>query len=448
MPQHVPHSPSSSPALVSSRAPVATEGASSLPLIEAYRQVRALSEALCQTLECEDYVVQSMPDVSPTKWHLAHTSWFFETFLLADVPGYRPFHASFAFLFNSYYNGVGPQFHRPHRGLLSRPTVAEVYDYRKHVDLHMGTLLEDVSDRDEVVERTTLGLHHEQQHQELILMDIAHVFWNNPLRPALRPDAAQPSSAPAPPLRWFSGPAGKDSGICDIGHAGAGFCYDNETPRHPVLLAPFELASRCVTNSEYLEFIEDGGYDTSELWLSDGWAMLRDLGWRAPLYWERRDGGWHEMTLGGMRPLDPYAPVVHLSHYEADAYARWAGARLPTEFEWEAVAATLPATDLERGNFVESGRLHPTAAQDLDDRPAQLLGDVWEWSGSAYLPYPGYHPAPGAIGEYNGKFMSNQMVLRGGSCVTSTTHIRPSYRNFFPPSARWPFTGVRLARDA
>lgn len=426
-----------------------------------YAQIRAATEDLCRTLEPEDYVVQTMDDVSPTKWHLAHTSWFFETFLLRALrPDYRPFHPAFEVLFNSYYNTVGPQFSRPRRGLLSRPTVREVQAYRRHVDEHMMRLLADAPAP--ASERTILGLHHEQQHQELMLMDIEHVFWSNPLRPALREDAAPPSAHAAPPLRWCRGP----EGVHAIGRDPdqAGFCFDNEMPRHAVLLQPFELASRCVTNAEYLAFVRDGGYARPEPWLSDGWAAIQSQGWRAPLYWEERDGAWWEMTLGGMRPLDPHAPVVHVSHYEADAYARWAGARLPTEAEWETMAA--PEATIETigepgeqpaGNFVESGRLHPTAAPAAAvftgtgagaERPTQLFGDVWEWTASAYLPYPGYRPAPGAIGEYNGKFMSGQMVLRGGACITPAAHIRSTYRNFFPPGARWPFTGLRLARDA
>ena len=423
-----------------------------------YAHIRAASEALCRTLEPEDYVVQTMDDVSPTKWHLAHTSWFFETFLLrALVPDYRPFHPAFELLFNSYYNTVGPQFPRPRRGLLSRPTVREVLAYRGHVDEHMARLLADAP-RPPARERTVLGLHHEQQHQELMLMDIKHVFWSNPLRPALREDAAAPSAHAAPPLRWHRGPEGVHHIGREVGHevGRAGFCFDNEMPRHAVLVQPFELASRCVTNAEYLAFVQDGGYARPDPWLSDGWATAQSQGWRAPLYWEERDGAFWEMTLGGMRPLDPHAPVVHVSHYEADAYARWAGARLPTEAEWElAATATLdatgsddPAGDVACGNFVESGRLHPAVAPAAADRPAQLLGDVWEWTASAYLPYPGFRPAAGAVGEYNGKFMSGQMVLRGGACVTPAAHIRPTYRNFFPPGARWSFAGLRLAKDA
>lgn len=407
-------------------------------MLAAYRRVRAATEALVRGLEPEDMVAQSMDDCSPTKWHLAHTTWFFETFVLRAEPGHAPFHPAFEVLFNSYYEAVGPQFPRPRRGLLTRPTVREVLAYRAHVDAAVERRLA-AEVAPELAARVELGLHHEQQHQELILMDLKHLFAQSPLRPALRPEAAAPSERPAPPLAWHAGP----DGLVELGHAGAGFCFDNEAPRHCVFLRPYALASRCVTNGEYAEFIADGGYRRPDLWLSDGWATVRRLGWTAPLYWDLADGTGSEFTLGGPRPLDPHAPVVHVSHYEADAYARWAGARLPTEAEWETVAAGAAIA----GNFVESGRLHPTSAPD-GPGPQQLFGDVWEWTASAYLPYPGYRPAAGALGEYNGKFMSGQMVLRGGSCVTPADHARASYRNFFPPAARWPFAGIRLIRDA
>jgi ergothioneine biosynthesis protein EgtB len=407
-------------------------------VLAAYRRVRAATEARVRGLEPEDMVAQSMDDCSPAKWHLAHTTWFFETFVLRAEPGHAPFHPAFEVLFNSYYEAVGPQFPRPRRGLLTRPTVREVLAYRAHVDAAVERRLA-AGVAPEIAARVELGLHHEQQHQELILMDLKHLFAQSPLRPALRPDAAPPSVRPAPPLAWHAGP----DGLVELGHAGAGFCFDNEAPRHRVFLGPYALASRCVTNGEYAEFIADDGYRRPDLWLSDGWATARRLGWTAPLYWHLADGTGSEFTLGGTRPLDPHAPVVHVSHYEADAYARWAGARLPTEAEWETVAAGAAIA----GNFVESGRLHPTSAPD-GPGPQQLFGDVWEWTASAYLPYPGYRPAAGALGEYNGKFMSGQMVLRGGSCVTPAEHARASYRNFFPPAARWPFAGIRLIRDA
>lgn len=410
-------------------------------LTERYRDVRAFTERLTEGLAPEDMVVQSMPDVSPTKWHLAHTSWFFERFLLMEhLPGYVPLHETYLYLFNSYYHQAGERHCRDQRGYISRPTVAEVRAYRRHVDAAVARLLEQA---DEARLRTiepllTLGLHHEQQHQELLLTDIKHVFSVNPLRPAYRNGAAAASGAAVPPLGWV----GFEGGVYEIGHAGDGFAYDNEGPRHRQFLQPFELADRLVTCGEYLEFMEDGGYRRPELWLSLGWATVQGHGWSEPYYWERRDGRWMVFTLGGLREVDPAEPVCHLSYFEADAFARWAGARLPTEVEWEVAAAGLRVD----GNFVESGRLHPAAA------PAgaglrQMYGDVWEWTASPYTPYPGFRPAPGAVGEYNGKFMCNQYVLRGGSCATSRSHIRASYRNFFPPDATWQFTGVRLARD-
>lgn len=407
-----------------------------------YLRVRSTTAALVAGLPAEDLVVQSMPDASPAKWHLAHTTWFFETFVLGPARAdYAPFHPAFASLFNSYYEQVGPQFARPRRGLLTRPSLAEVLQYRAHVDAALEELLTR-GGPDWLASRVRLGLEHEQQHQELILMDLKHLYAQNPLLPALREGAAPPSARPAAALRWCPGPAG----VRQVGHAGPGFHFDNEAPRHEALLRPFVVASRCVTNAEYAEFVADGGYRRSPLWLSDGWALAQAEGWSAPLYWHMSEGTWSEMTLGGPRPLDPHAPVVHVSHYEADAFARWAGARLPTEFEWEAVAAGVAVA----GNFLESGRLHPTAASPppANEQPAQLFGDVWEWTASAYLPYPGFRAAEGALGEYNGKFMSNQMVLRGGSCASPRDHLRPSYRNFFPPRARWPFTGIRLTKDA
>lgn len=404
-----------------------------------YRTVRAATLALCAGLGPEDMVAQSMPDCSPTKWHLAHTTWFFEQFVLRPfLRGYEPFHPAFEALFNSYYNAVGPQFPRPRRGSITRPDVAEVLRYRAHVDVRVMELLAGAN-APEVAARVTLGLQHEQQHQELILMDLKHLLSCNPLRPAAREGAGRASERAAPPLTYHDGPAG----LCEIGHAGAGFAFDNEAPRHTVYLRPFRVASRCVTNAEFVAFIDDGGYRRPELWLSDGWAAVQGEGWTAPLYWESQGGAWAEFTLGGRRPLDPHAPVVHVSHYEADAFARWAGARLPTEAEWEAVAAALPVA----GNFVESGRWHPCAAPD-GPGPAQMFGDVWEWTGSAYLPYPGFVPAAGALGEYNGKFMSGQMVLRGGCCGSPAGHLRPEYRNFFPPKSRWQFSGFRLCKDA
>ncbi len=412
-------------------------------LAERYATVRAFTESLCQGLATEDYVVQSMPDVSPTKWHLAHTSWFFETFVLRPhLRGYRPIDETYAYLFNSYYVNAGERHCRAQRGYISRPTVAEVYEYRRHVDAAMDTLLEQADEPLLAVLEplVTLGIHHEQQHQELLLTDIKHVFSVNPLRPAYRATSVQRASDPGP-VRWVR----FDESVEWIGHDGDGFAYDNEGPRHRQIVHAFELADRLVTNGEFLEFMKDGGYRRPDLWLSMGWATVESNGWTEPFYWERRDGEWWTYTLGGMRPVDPHEPVCHLSYFEADAYARWAGARLPTEAEWERAARDVPIG----GNFVENERFHPQGAAESTGggELRQLYGDVWEWTRSQYSPYPGYRPAEGALGEYNGKFMCNQFVLRGGSCATSVTHIRPTYRNFFPPDATWQFTGLRLARD-
>jgi ergothioneine biosynthesis protein EgtB len=404
-----------------------------------YRAVRAATEALAAPLSPEDCTAQSMPDASPVKWHLAHTSWFFETFVLeAAAPGYRPLDPAYRVLFNSYYHSVGAQHFRPERGLITRPGLAEVHAYRRHVDARLLALLEGGRLAPAQLAVVELGLQHEQQHQELILTDLKHLLSRNPLLPAYRTRAPEPASA-APPLAWHEQPAG----LREIGHAGPGFAFDNEGPRHRVFVHAFALASRAVTNGEYLAFMAERGYERPELWLSDGWAAVQHEGWRAPLYWTERDGAWHRFTLAGLRPVAESEPVTHVSAYEADAYARWAGARLPTEAEWEIVGASAPIA----GNFVESGRGEPAPAKP-EAAPAQLFGDVWEWTASAYAPYPGYHPPPGALGEYNGKFMANQLVLRGGSCATPASHIRASYRNFFPPGARWQWSGIRLARDA
>jgi ergothioneine biosynthesis protein EgtB len=404
-------------------------------LLQQYLAVRRTTERLCEPLATEDYVVQAMPDASPAKWHLAHVSWFFETFLLRPhLPGYRPIEERYAVLFNSYYNGAGPQFARPARGHLSRPTVAEVYAYRAHVDKAMRALLErpdeHVAALAAVVE---LGCHHEQQHQELLVTDLKYNLSVNPLRPAY--GAPRAEAAAARPLA----PVDVAGGVVEIGHGGAAFGFDNERPRHRVLLAPYQLGSRPVTNGEYREFVEDGGYEQPELWLSDGWRTVQERGWRAPLYWERSDGAWSSYTLAGSGPLAAEAPVTHVSYYEADAYARWRGARLPTEFEWEHAATAERAP----GTLLDDDPREPAAASGPG--LAQMTGDVWEWTASAYLPYPGFRPLEGALGEYNGKFMVNQMVLRGGSCATPRSHIRPTYRNFFPPDARWQFSGIRLA---
>ncbi len=383
-----------------------------------------------------------MPDVSPTRWHLAHTTWFFETFLLKSTPGYQVFHEDFEYLFNSYYNTVGEQFPRHRRGQISRPGLPETLDYRRHVDQHMMELFSagEFDGRGHVIE---LGLHHEQQHQELILTDIKHVLSRNPLLPAYQTPTPM-ASGEGGRLEWTS----VDEQLVQAGHADATFCFDNERPRHKTYLQAHELAHRCVTNGEYLQFVNDGGYRRPELWLSLGWAQVQQERWTSPLYWLRRDDQWHEFSLAGLHALEPNLPVCHLSYFEADAYARWAGCRLPTEFEWETHAAALSM----EGNFADrltARRLpiHPRGAGgEIPSKPAAMFGDVWEWTSSPYTAYPGYQPASGALGEYNGKFMCNQFVLRGGSCATSSDHIRPTYRNFFPPEARWQFTGFRLAR--
>jgi ergothioneine biosynthesis protein EgtB len=416
-----------------------------------YRQIRAATESLCRPLATDDYALQSMPDASPAKWHIAHTSWFFEEFVLqAAIDGYTFFDPSFRYLFNSYYESVGPRHSRPERGLLSRPTTEQVWAYRAHVDDEMQALLEEDSLSPELQQIVTVGLHHEQQHQELLLTDIKHLFSRNPLRPAYAVPPAHARRGSSVPLAFVA----FDGGIAEIGHTGDEFCFDNELGRHRVFLEPFRLANRPATNGEYLQFIREGGYERPEHWLSDGWACVQREQWARPIYWaESLDG---EFTLTGLRELDPTAPVCHLSYFEADAFARWAGGRLPTEFEWEHAAGQLPA----QGNFVEDGHYHPTPAPTIA-RPTtatpslvspglpllQMFGDVWEWTGSAYAPYPRFRPLNGALGEYNGKFMVSQLVLRGGSCATPQSHIRSTYRNFFYPTARWQFSGVRLAAD-
>jgi ergothioneine biosynthesis protein EgtB len=418
-------------------APAAEERAS---LDHCYAAIRDATEALAAPLSAEDQTVQSMPDVSPTKWHRAHTTWFFETFLLLPhLPGYRPFHPAYGYLFNSYYEAVGPRHPRPERGFLSRPGIAEIADYRAHVDAAMGELFA-AADGTAVAALVELGLHHEQQHQELLLMDIKHVLSLNPLQPAYRA-AAAPAPSEAPPLSWYE----VAGGLRQIGHGVAGFAFDNETPRHKAWLEPFRLASRLVTCGEYGEFIAAGGYRRPEFWLSEGWAAVQQQGWTAPLYWQQEGSGWTVFTLAGRRAVHPSEPVVHVSFYEADAFARWAGKRLPTEAEWE-VAAVEAGIALD-GNLCRPGApLHPEPAGG--GALAQMVGDVWEWTASPYTAYPGFRAVAGAVGEYNGKFMSNQMVLRGGAAVTPAGHVRLTYRNFFPPASRWAFGGIRLAEDA
>jgi ergothioneine biosynthesis protein EgtB len=412
-------------------------------LIERYRRVRDFTARLCRNLEPEDYVVQSMPDVSPTKWHLAHTSWFFETFVVKQwMPRYRSEVPQYAYLFNSYYNAAGDMHRRDLRGLISRPTVAETYRFRESIDECVLQLLADADDARlaEIEPVLTLGLHHEQQHQELLVTDIKHVFAQNPLYPVFHEAKTDAQNGGVAPQRFIE----FDEAIVMIGHDGAGFSYDNEGPRHRALVPAFSLSNRLITNGEYLEFMEAGGYTRPEFWLSLGWMTVNEQRWRAPLYWVERDGAWCNFTLSGFRPVDEAEPVTHISYFEADAYANWAGARLPTEFEWERVATDLPIA----GNFVDDERFHPARTSRSNDSALhQMYGDAWEWTRSGYLPYPGYRAGPGALGEYNGKFMCNQMVLRGGSCATSRDHIRSTYRNFFQPEKRWQFTGIRLARD-
>ena len=411
-------------------------------LARRYGAVREATRALAAPLTPEDCAIQSMPDASPVKWHLGHTTWFFETFILATrESALPPFHPAFRQLFNSYYNAVGERHPRPERGLLSRPGLDDVLAYRDHVDREMGDILAGERLSAETLALVELGIQHEQQHQELILTDLKHMFSRNPLRPAYQKQ--WPLTQVSAPQRGWVKVAG---GAHAIGHAGDGFCFDLELPRHTVWLEDYEIAAQPVTHGDFLAFIEDGGYRRPELWLSAGWDAVSTRGWQAPLYWERIDGGWRTFTLHGMAPVEANTPVCHVSFYEADAYARWAGARLPTEAEWEIAAARVPV----EGNFMESGALHPLA---LREKPvagtlAQAFGDVWEWTRSDFAPYPGFRTAPGAVGEYNGKFMANQYVLRGGSCATPASHIRASYRNFFPADARWQFSGLRLARDA
>ena len=440
-------------------------------LMDAFNQLRDATMRLTAPLSAEDCQVQSMPDASPVKWHLAHTTWFFETFILSAFDStYETFSSDFKVLFNSYYNAVGDKHPRPARGMLSRPALSEVVDYRRHVDAAMVALagklaananLAGVNDKPgnaikgttsdtflgnaspaEFARMVILGLQHEQQHQELILTDVKHMLGCSPLFPAYAPlDSA--TISPASPDRGLTRFEG---GIYLIGHDGDGFAFDNESPAHEVLLQPYALANRPVTQGEYLEFMDAGGYEKPEFWLSAGWDAVNANRWRAPMYWRCHDGVWQHFTLHGLRPLDLEAPVAHISYFEADAYARWAGARLPREAELECAARTLGAGALRDGNFLEDGHLAPTSAAEGSQGLAQMFGDVWEWTCSSYDAYPGFAPPAGAVGEYNGKFMCNQYVLRGGSCATPRSHIRPSYRNFFPTDARWQFTGLRLAR--
>jgi ergothioneine biosynthesis protein EgtB len=408
-------------------------------LLARYREVRRMTEVLAAPLSAEDQTVQSMPDASPTKWHRAHTTWFFETVVLAAHDGANAPHDSrYAYLFNSYYDSLGARHPRAQRGVLTRPTCAEVADYRAAIDGRIVAFINGASTAtwQKASSLIMLGLHHEQQHQELLLTDILHAFSCNPLLPAYRPAAAAPSAGSSP-IRWI--PFGE--GIYDIGHADDGFAFDNEGPRHRVALRPYALASRPVTNGEWLSFMKDGGYRDPHHWLSDGWATAQEQKWSAPLHSRAEGGAWKRYSFGGLSPIDPHAPVTNLSFYEADAYARWAGKRLPTEAEWEVAARTVPI----EGNFLEAGVLEPRGA--TGEGLTQMFGDVWEWTQSAYAPYPGFRPYEGAVSEYNGKFMVNQLVLRGGSCLTPASHMRATYRNFFHPQTRWQIAGLRLADD-
>ena len=414
-----------------------TSGQHRADLVERFLRVRTATEALCAPLSPEDCVAQSMPDASPAKWHLAHTTWFFETFVLARVAGYVPVRKEYAELFNSYYEAVGPRHPRAARGVLTRPSFEEVRAYRASITGRVLALLERRDTSPELRSLVELGVHHEEQHQELLLTDVKHLFASNPLRPRYRDASERPRSEPTPlGFRHF------DAGLRTIGHGDSTFAFDNETPAHRQFVEAHALGDRLVTNGEYLEFVRDGGYRRPEPWLSDGFRTVIERGWTAPLYWEPSHDA--VFTLAGLEPLDLAAPVCHVSFYEADAFARWAAARLPTEAEWESAARGASV----RGNFLESGAFEPRAAGAAHDSLRQLYGDVWEWTQSAYSPYPGFRPVAGALGEYNGKFMANQLVLRGGSCVTPSAHVRPTYRNFFPPDARWQFTGIRLARSA
>jgi ergothioneine biosynthesis protein EgtB len=410
-------------------------------LARRYSLVRQQTESLAAPLSAEDQMVQSCAEASPAKWHQAHTTWFFETFILAPhLRRYQVFDSRFRDLFNSYYNAVGPQPEKALRNTFSRPTLDDVQKYRRHVDEQMQELLSSASLTDEVLQLAELGLNHEQQHQELLVTDIKHAFWSNPLRPAYQPRRLSQTSDIAPAQKAHVFP----EALIEIGSDSSQFHFDNEAPRHKVFVPAFRLGSRLATCGEYLAFMHDNGYARPELWLSDGWQAVQNHRWTAPLYWEKSGSEWFQFTCSGMMKINEDEPVCHVSLYEADAFARWAGARLPREFEWELAASNLPV----RGNLLETGHLQPEAAPARSEgEPVQIFGDAWEWTASAYLPYPGFKPAAGAIGEYNGKFMSGQMVLRGGSCATPASHIRATYRNFFPPATRWQFSGIRLADD-
>lgn len=419
-----------------------TDTALKQELAKNYQSVRKMTEKICEPLVTEDYVIQSIIDVSPPKWHLAHTTWFFETFILAlEKSNYQVFHPGFHYIFNSYYHGVGEPFPRSQRGILSRPTVEQVYKYRQNVDEQILELISTASDQkfQKLKNLVILGINHEQQHQELLLMDIKHNFSVDPNFPIYQKEKQVSSKSQSIPLKFLE----NQGGMVNVGHQGTKFSFDNETPRHQVFLQPYALANRLVTNKEYSEFINAGGYSQPQWWLSDGWDFLQANHWQAPLYWQKINNEWQQFTLSGLKQLVENEPVVHVSFYEADAYARWKGFRLASEAEWENFANNYPIV----GNFMEQEIYHPQAFFSSSDQPSQLFGDVWQWTLSPYVAYPGFSPLQGALGEYNGKFMNNQWVLRGGSCVTPLSHIRISYRNFFQPDKRWQFSGIRLAKS-
>ncbi len=410
-----------------------------------YQRIRQQTLSLCSPLAIEDYVIQSIEEVSPPKWHLAHTTWFFETFILENyLSNYQSYNSSFRYLFNSYYQGIGCPYPRAKRGLLSRPKVETIYEYRQYVDEHILALLQQISSSrlETVISNIILGLEHEQQHQELLLMDIKHNFSIDPYLPCYKTESHQALKFPLSKMDFVE----NEGSLVDIGNFTKGFCFDNELPAHKKFLAPFALATRLVSNREYLEFIEDKAYQNPRLWLSDGWDSLIKNNWQAPLYWCLQDNKWSIFTLNGLSPLNLEEPVSHLSFYEAEAYARWRGMRLPTEEEWEHFVISNSLT-IEKSNMLENGFFHPQPAQKEEKLSQQFFGDLWEWTASAYLPYPGYETFPNELAEYNGKFMANQMVLRGGCCVTPKSHIRASYRNFYPPDKRWQFSGIRLAKN-
>ena len=410
-------------------------------LIQRFKAVRSFTEELTKPLKTEDFVIQSMPDVSPTKWHLGHTSWFFEAFVLKDaIKNYKSLNPNYSYIFNSYYVLIGERFIRGNRGFLSRPTVEDVFNYRKYVDENVIRFIEKCSEKDyqKYTSILEIGFNHEQQHQELLLTDIKHVLSFNPLNPVYK--KVKIPLGKEKKLNWLT----FEEGIYQIGNSGANFCYDNETPEHKNYLQPFQLSSRLITNAEYLEFIETDAYTRQDLWLSDGWVVIEKENWKAPLYWKKIENKWWNFTLSGLKEISMNEPVTHISYYEAEAFARWAGVRLPTEFEWEVAAKNIKI----KGNFVDGKHYHPIPCDENSTNDLkQMYGDVWEWTQSAFLPYPGFKTLPGALGEYNGKFMSGQMVLKGGSCATYSNHIRKTYRNFFPPHSRWQFMGLRLAKD-